>query len=105
MGSVMFQKRRHAPAPSMLAASCRLGSIDCRPASQMTIDPPAVQRLMMISDGLLHAGSWSHNGGGEGGGRAAGSERAGAVSKSHARIALNTPCVGLKSHTHSRLAA
>src|SRR5688572_20853741 len=105
IGSVTFVKRRHGPAPSMLAASYSAGLIDCSPASQITIDAPAVHALMMTSDGLLHAGSLSHSGGTKCVSNRRSSHSNGDVSKSHVSSALNTPCVGLNSHTHKRLAA
>src|SRR5436190_445054 len=111
IGSVTCTNRRHAPAPSMLAASYNCGGIDCNPASQMIIAAPAVHRLIRISAGLLQSGSSSQSGAVRRNGAprhqpmSCSSQCAGAVENNHSSAAVTAPKLGLNNDTHNRLAA
>src|SRR5580704_15005920 len=51
-GTVMRQKRVHAPAPSMRAASSSSSGTDCSPADMMMKDSPRnCQMVMRATDG------------------------------------------------------
>src|SRR3954469_19326750 len=89
-GSVMWRNCDQLLAPSTPAASYKLRGIDFSPASQMIMLPPAPQRLIRMSDGLLHAGDCSHSG---------------PCTPNHESMLFNIPPCGLKIQTHSTLAA
>src|SRR3954470_24886563 len=101
IGTVTFQNRRHALAPSMLAASYSCCGIDCNPASQMIMPAPALHRLIRISDGLDQFSLCNHNGGVKRWPIRCWSHSIGRVSNSQARELFRIPPLGLKIQTQS----
>src|SRR5215472_9336386 len=86
-GKVIERKRRHAPAPSTVAASNRLAGIDCSPARYTTMQKPIrTQTVVMISDGSAHASEDVHGTRGR---------------PSFSNRPLITPCVVSYIHAHT----
>jgi len=61
-GSVTCQNRRHAPAPSISAASWRCSGTFCNAAKKISMAPPAPQRFISSMAGLHHVGEYNQPG-------------------------------------------